>query len=134
MVFMLSVSLVVGAPGSSPKDARAQSGGATRRISIGLYGREANGGSSFPAISADGRFVAFHSYATNLVTGDTNNWADVSWHGRRGPSSGAGEASRRFRDLEEVHHVSNLACHHRAPSSRPGRDGLWAEEETHPCG
>ena len=32
---------------------------------------------SFPAISADGRFVAFYSDATNLVRGDTNRSIDV---------------------------------------------------------
>ncbi len=30
-----------------------------------------------PAISADGRVVAFHSQASNLVEGDTNRAADV---------------------------------------------------------
>ncbi len=33
---------------------------------------EANGGSGIPAISADGRFVSFRSFANNLVPGDTN--------------------------------------------------------------
>ncbi len=33
-----------------------------------------------PAISADGRFVAFHSDATNLVAGDTNGATDVFVH------------------------------------------------------
>ena len=31
-----------------------------------------------PSISADGRYVAFNSYASNLVAGDTNGTADVS--------------------------------------------------------
>jgi hypothetical protein len=39
----------------------------TTRISIGLAGAEANGPSSSPSISADGRFVAFDSQAHNLV-------------------------------------------------------------------
>jgi len=30
-----------------------------------------------PSISADGRYVAFYSFASNLVTGDTNQTADV---------------------------------------------------------
>ena len=30
-----------------------------------------------PSLSADGRFVAFSSYATNLVPGDTNNVYDI---------------------------------------------------------
>ena len=35
-------------------------------------GAQGNGGSQNPSISADGRFVAFRSTATNLVAGDTN--------------------------------------------------------------
>lgn len=49
----------------------------TRRISIGLAEAEANGDSTHPQISADGRYIAFASYATNLVAGDTNNRDDV---------------------------------------------------------
>src|SRR5439155_1684435 len=33
--------------------------------------------STFPALSGDGRFVAFSSSATDLVPGDTNGWSDV---------------------------------------------------------
>lgn len=51
--------------------------GVTRRVSVGLYGAQANGRSVIPAISANGRFVAFESTASNLVSGDTNNSADV---------------------------------------------------------
>ena len=40
---------------------------ATIRLSIGADGAEANGASFAPAISPDGRFVAFNSLATNLV-------------------------------------------------------------------
>jgi Tol biopolymer transport system component len=36
-----------------------------------------NGISDNPSISGDGRYVAFASYATNLVNGDTNNSQDV---------------------------------------------------------
>ena len=46
--------------------------GTTRRVSVGPGGVQGNGDSFDPAISADGRFVAFDSYATNLVPGDTN--------------------------------------------------------------
>ncbi|RMH77160.1 MAG: hypothetical protein D6683_09270 [Actinomyces sp.] len=38
---------------------------------------QSNGDSSFGDISADGRWVAFHSNATNLVDGDTNGTWDV---------------------------------------------------------
>jgi Tol biopolymer transport system component len=49
----------------------------TRRVSVAPGGGQANGSSSSPAISADGRYVAFASFATNLVAGDTNAAEDV---------------------------------------------------------
>jgi Tol biopolymer transport system component len=51
--------------------------GVTTRLSVGRGGRQANGSSGFPAISADGRYVAFTSLASNLVGGDTNRAPDV---------------------------------------------------------
>lgn len=51
--------------------------GATRLISTDSAGAEGNGDSFAPAISADGLTVAFESYATNLVAGDTNGVRDV---------------------------------------------------------
>ena len=48
--------------------------GTTERVSVATGGGQATGGDSgYPAISADGRFVAFLSDATNLVSGDTNS-------------------------------------------------------------
>ena len=47
----------------------------TIRASLASDGAEADGDSVDPSISGDGRFVAFASLASNLVTGDTNgNW------------------------------------------------------------
>lgn len=58
--------------------------GTTTRVSApGALAAEANGPSAFPAISPDGRFVAFTSLASNLVPGDTNGAADVFLHDRR---------------------------------------------------
>src|SRR5205823_5466864 len=51
--------------------------GTTERVSVSSAGAEANGTSFTPAISADGRFVAFSSDATNLVGRDTNGAVDV---------------------------------------------------------
>jgi len=56
---------------------RDRSSQATTRLSRGLNGESANGASQFPAISADGRFVAFQSAASNLVENDTNQRADI---------------------------------------------------------
>jgi hypothetical protein len=56
--------------------------GNTTRVSVDSLGAEANDESSSISISADGRYVAFHSYASNLVEGDTNNALDVFVHDR----------------------------------------------------
>jgi Tol biopolymer transport system component len=47
------------------------------RVSISSNGIEADGVSYVPSVSADGRYIAFQSDATNLVTGDTNDVADI---------------------------------------------------------
>lgn len=57
--------------------------GATFRASVATGGEQANGRSFFPAISADGRFVAFYSDASNLVADDTNGLRDVFVNDRR---------------------------------------------------
>lgn len=46
-------------------------------VSAAPNGVSGNGISSEPAMSGDGRYVAFRSTATNLVAGDTNNVVDV---------------------------------------------------------
>ncbi len=49
----------------------------TSRVSVSTAGAQANGHSLSASISADGRYVAFYSSATNLVAGDTNGRRDV---------------------------------------------------------
>jgi Tol biopolymer transport system component len=51
--------------------------GTTVRASVAAGGGEGNGRSFVPAISADGRFAAFYSDASNLVAGDTNGADDI---------------------------------------------------------
>ena len=51
--------------------------GITERVSISSAGTQGNYNSYESTISADGRYVAFYSYANNLVAGDTNNEYDV---------------------------------------------------------
>ena len=41
----------------------------TTRVSVGPGGLQGNQGSTFPSISGDGRFIAFASFASNLVVG-----------------------------------------------------------------
>lgn len=57
--------------------------GETRIITVGRDGSPANGDSCCPAISADGRFIAFHSMAGNLVARDFNRLNDVFVHNTR---------------------------------------------------
>ena len=52
-------------------------GDSLARVSVDSTGTEANGLSSEPSLSADGRYVAFSSEASNLVAGDTNSATDV---------------------------------------------------------
>lgn len=59
-----------------------------RRVSVSSDGAQANGASSRPKISADGRYVAFVSAASNLVPGDTNGVADVFVHDRDADGDG----------------------------------------------
>jgi Tol biopolymer transport system component len=51
--------------------------GQTRRVTRTVNGDEPNGASFHPSISADGRFVAFASEASNLVAKDRNRTTDV---------------------------------------------------------
>jgi len=62
----------------------------TARVSVSSSGAEGTGSSAViggyrerPAISADGRYVAFSSEAANLVAGDANGRADVLVHDRQ---------------------------------------------------
>ena len=54
----------------------------TARISVNSIGNQGNSDAFNPAISADGRFIAFESNSTNLVADDTNNISDIFWRDR----------------------------------------------------
>lgn len=54
--------------------------GETTRVSVGSAGEQGDGASSYATLSGDGRFVAFHSKAGNLVADDTNGLGDVFVH------------------------------------------------------
>ncbi|MFI5395531.1 MAG: hypothetical protein ACHQ9S_08360 [Candidatus Binatia bacterium] len=56
---------------------RNRQAGSTELVSVNLSGTSGNGASRFPSISADGRFVAFQSAASDLVSGDTNGAMDI---------------------------------------------------------
>lgn len=54
----------------------------TRRVSIRSGGAQATGASTAPDISANGRFVAFESAASDLVSNDVNGKDDIFVHDR----------------------------------------------------
>jgi Tol biopolymer transport system component len=54
--------------------------GQTSRVSINSSGDQAHSLSDVPSLSADGRYIAFYSYADNLVVDDTNSFTDVFRH------------------------------------------------------
>lgn len=56
--------------------------GLTTRVSVSSGGEQGNGVASGGSISADGRYVAFDSAASNLVNDDANDRVDVFVHDR----------------------------------------------------
>src|SRR5262249_4022499 len=80
--------------------------GTTERASVdsnGVQGNAPSGGPSDPSISADGRYVAFTSLASNLVPRDTNGYGDVFVRDRR---TGTTERVSVGTGGAEAHHVS----------------------------
>lgn len=86
IVFTSSASNLV-PDGAAGQDVyvRDRVAGTTERVSIATDGIRGNAGSISErgSISADGRFVAFTSHATNLVPGDTNGIEDAFVHDRQ---------------------------------------------------
>jgi len=82
---ILVLLIAMGRPPAGPPFANASHGGSwhvVQRVSVASGGTQGNGDSGCPSISADGRYVAFQSYASNLVPGDTNEVGDVFVHDR----------------------------------------------------
>src|SRR5919108_5971351 len=77
---ILTVLVVLGLLG--PTTALAHPPGVTEWVSVSSDGTGGNNQSDMPAISGDGRFVAFASLADNLVPNDTNGFADTFVHDR----------------------------------------------------
>jgi Tol biopolymer transport system component len=81
--FSLSSDIVPGdTNGMTDVFLRDLTAGTTVRVSVDSSGAQADEGSVGARPSADGRFVAFQSWATNLVPGDTNGQSDIFLHDR----------------------------------------------------
>jgi hypothetical protein len=87
---------------------RDRTAGQTTRVSVATGGAPADFASFSPSISADGRFVAFSSFAQNLVAGDTNLEQDVFVRDRatgqttRVSVSSTGEQGNGFSDFPTI--------------------------------
>jgi hypothetical protein len=98
-------------------------------ISVAPNGGPANGPSGGAAISGDnrkGRLAAFHSEATNLVSGDSNGVADIFVYSRpHGSRGNVGLDNGRARPAGQLRRVSVTNSGHQAngPSSNPALDG-----------
>jgi Tol biopolymer transport system component len=79
VAFVSAASDLVGGDTNMKADVfvRNMNTGETLRASVDTAGRDANGDSLDPAMSGDGHFLAFTSYASDLVAGDDNGVPDV---------------------------------------------------------
>jgi len=79
--YVTFVTTAVGLDGSTGKHRqifwRDRNTGVTKQISMGTGGEEGNGDSYYPAVSGDGKSVAFESYSSNLVPDDKNGARDI---------------------------------------------------------
>jgi Tol biopolymer transport system component len=78
VAFQSSASNLVANDSNGVSDVFVQHGtGPIARVSVANDGSQANGPSSEPAISGDGRYVVFVSTATNLVPGDRSRQPEI---------------------------------------------------------
>lgn len=79
VVFASDARNLVDGDGNARKDIFVHDGktGTTSRVTVGYDGSESNNNSITPAISGNGRYVAFSSDAYNLVAGDINGVSDI---------------------------------------------------------
>jgi hypothetical protein len=73
--------------------------GLTKRLSISLEGDQGNGTSQHSSITPDGKFVVFDSFASNLISGDTNGVYDVFITQVRCPADIDGDGEVAFGDF-----------------------------------
>jgi len=74
--------------GSTDIFVRDRQTGTTTRMSLSTGGAQGDSTSQLPAVSGDGKLVAWESSATNLVPGDTNNRSDIFLRDPQGCTSG----------------------------------------------
>jgi Tol biopolymer transport system component len=71
------VVLALTVAGATGAQAATAAQGTTMRVSVAAGGGDTSANSNWPSASADGRYVAFSSWADNLVPNDTNDDPDI---------------------------------------------------------
>jgi Tol biopolymer transport system component len=115
--------------------------GRTIRVTRAAAGGAPNGDSSLPTISGDGRYVAFVSEASNLLSDDRNHASDVLLYDREADavswvSRGADDASANGESTNPVisadgrfvafqSDASNLVCAKRCPAHEEDVNLIW---------
>jgi len=77
VVFQSSATNLVSGASGTQVYRHDRVGGATLLVSVASNGNPGNSVSRDPSVSANGRYVVFASFATDLVAGDTNGMSDV---------------------------------------------------------
>ncbi len=87
VAFMSTATNLIASDGNSQRDifVRDRQLGTTERVSLGFGGAESDGDSRLPAISADGRFIAYQTLSSNLLAPglDTNGAYDIYVYDRQ---------------------------------------------------
>jgi Tol biopolymer transport system component len=106
--------------------------GTNIRVSVAAIGGDANHGSAQPSISGDGQRVAFYSYATNLLAGDTNAAPDVYLRDlstsppvtRRVSENAAGQQANGHSEGPSISHDGNLVAFQSIATNLADGDGV----------
>src|SRR5438093_5460711 len=106
VVFQSSATNLVSGASGTQVYRHDRVGGATLLVSVASNGNPGNNVSRDPSVSANGRYVAFASFATDLVDGDTNGMSDVfvrdTQTGTTALVSSAGSPADRARRLRRL--------------------------------
>ena len=104
----------------------------TERVNVDSSGNEANGFSAVGSISANGRFVAFTSWATNLVPGDTNvdtlgnPASDIFVHDRQTGTTERVSVDSSETEANDFSHFSSISADGRYVAFQSRADNLAA--------
>ncbi len=75
--FAIRILILICLAATLPGGIATAAPGDTTRVSVSSSGAQGNDMSRWPEISSDGNYVVFESYASNLVSGDTNGEPDI---------------------------------------------------------